>query len=221
MSGVAAYFDVDGTLTTTVTLFELLQFDAGRDGRTAEGAAFLADLAALRSRGGGRRAINSAYFRWWAGRSPGEVGERAHEWWAALPAPERFLATSRQRWDKHRSRGHRCVLVSASFSEALAPLANELGADHVITSGLEVVDGVFTGNLTSSMLGDDKRVAVTADAARHGVALADSSGYGDHASDVPFLEILGHPHLVTATGTVEPWMADAGRSRVLQDLLQK
>jgi phosphatidylglycerophosphatase C len=48
----------------------------------------------------------------------------------------------------HRDRGHEVVLVSASFGDYLAPIADRLGIDGVLATELEVgPDGRLTGRL--------------------------------------------------------------------------
>src|SRR3954471_17668300 len=49
--------------------------------------------------------------------------------------------------DEHRALGRDVVVVSASGAEVVEPIGEMLGADHVIASRLEIVDGKYTGDI--------------------------------------------------------------------------
>lgn len=196
----AAYFDLDGTLTPKVTLFEFLRFEASLNGKLAKGEAFLAELARMRGAGHSRRDTNKRYFKWWRGRAVAEVTELAEWWWANTPSADRWIPEVLDWWRHHAMEGHRMVIVSASFGAAIAPLADELRANAVYSTKPEVVEGRYTGRVAQTMLGPDKADAVEADATRCGIRLENSFGYGDHESDYPFLSRLGHPRLVVPNG---------------------
>jgi phosphatidylglycerophosphatase C len=88
----------------------------------------------------------------------------------------------RLRW--HLGRGHRVVLVSASYRNYLEPLADHLGAHAVISTELEVVNGVCTGELR----GPNCRAAVKASRLRgwideQGWSAVEIHAYGDSAGD--------------------------------------
>ena len=54
--------------------------------------------------------------------------------------------------------------------------------------------GAFTGELAEPPLSADGRASLAARlAAEHGVDLADCHAYGDSISDLPLLELVGHP----------------------------
>ncbi|WP_418516287.1 HAD family hydrolase [Curtobacterium flaccumfaciens pv. flaccumfaciens] len=122
------------------------------------------------------------------------------------------------RLQAHQARGDAIVLVSGSVPALLDVLADELGADHVLATKMRVDSGAFTGEIDEPMIGDRKTDAVRELAADCRLDLACSSAYGDHASDVPFLELTGIPVICGTPGTVEWAVAeDRGWSRVLLD----
>jgi 1-acyl-sn-glycerol-3-phosphate acyltransferase len=86
------------------------------------------------------------------------------------------------------------VLASSATPYQAAPLAHDLGFRHLLTSRVEVVKGVITGNLTGPVLwGEGKAQAVRELAQREGIDLAASYGYANGDEDVPFLETVGRP----------------------------
>ena len=94
----------------------------------------------------------------------------------------------------HRRAGHDVVVVSASISEMVAPIARLVGADRAVATHMEVgEDGLFTGRISRSMLHSEKVVALYEDAAAHGIDPARCWAYSDSISDGPMLSAVGHP----------------------------
>lgn len=98
--------------------------------------------------------------------------------------------------DDHHSRGHDVVIASASGTDVVQPIADLLGADHVVATRMEVLDGRYTGALEFYAYGQDKADAVRALAAARGYDLEASFAYSDSVTDLPLLEAVGHPTVV-------------------------
>jgi len=94
---------------------------------------------------------------------------------------------------RHRARGERVYIVSATLQEIVQHIADDLGFDGAIGSTCEVVDGVYTGRTLRAAHGMGKAKALRELAAAEGFDLAESTAYSDSYSDVPFLEAVGHP----------------------------
>ena len=94
---------------------------------------------------------------------------------------------------RHRERGERVYIVSATLQEIVEHIADDLGFDGAIGSTCEIVDGVYTGRSIRAAHGAGKADAVRTLAADEGIDLAVSTAYSDSYSDVPFLEAVGHP----------------------------
>ncbi|MFF3065864.1 HAD family hydrolase [Oerskovia sp. NPDC057915] len=203
----AAYLDVDGTLTTGVTLFELLRFDAAERGTDREAVAFLRTVAAMREAGVPRAERNRHYFTWWSGRQVEDVEQVGRRWFASVRTggstaggggalrPQVVSIVER-----HRRAGHVVVLVSGSFAPALAPLAEVLGGAHLLVTVPEVEDGRFTGHVAVPMIGEAKVRAVAEHARREEISLPRSAAYGDDLSDAGYMGLTGHPTVVAAPG---------------------
>jgi HAD superfamily hydrolase (TIGR01490 family) len=95
--------------------------------------------------------------------------------------------------ERHRARGDRVYIVSATLQEIVQHIADDLGFDGAIGSTCEIVDGVYTGRSLRAAHGVGKANAVRELAAAEGFDLAESTAYSDSYSDVPFLEAVGHP----------------------------
>ncbi len=93
----------------------------------------------------------------------------------------------------HRERGEKVYIVSATLQEIVQHIADDLGFDGAIGSTCEIVDGVYTGRSLRAAHGDGKASAVRELAAVENLDLGASTAYSDSYSDVPFLEVVGHP----------------------------
>jgi HAD superfamily hydrolase (TIGR01490 family) len=95
--------------------------------------------------------------------------------------------------ERHRARGERVYIVSATLQEIVQHIADDLGFDGAIGSTCEIVDGVYTGRTLRAAHGTGKAEALRTLADAEGFDLAESTAYSDSYSDVPFLEAVGHP----------------------------
>lgn len=94
---------------------------------------------------------------------------------------------------RHRERGEKVFIVSATLQEIVEHIADDLGFDGAIGSTCEIIDGVYTGRSLRAAHGEGKAQAVRELAAVEGLDLAECTAYSDSYSDVPFLEVVGHP----------------------------
>ncbi|MDH3539351.1 MAG: HAD-IB family hydrolase [Acidimicrobiia bacterium] len=104
----------------------------------------------------------------------------------------------------HREAGRATYMVTASPIEIVQPLAEELEMTGAIATVAEVVNGVYTGRLSEPFCyGPGKATAIAKLAAEHGYDLALSYGYSDSVSDLPMLELVGHPVAVNPDRELE------------------
>lgn len=112
--------------------------------------------------------------------------------------------------EQHHAAGRSTYIVSASPVEIVEPLARALDMTGGIGTVGEVVDGRYTGRLRGPFCyGPGKAEAVRAIAAARGLDLERSYSYSDSASDLPMMEIVGHPVAVNPDGR----LARAARER--------
>ena len=98
--------------------------------------------------------------------------------------------------EEHRLAGRDVVIVSTSGSEVVEPIGEMLGADLVIATRLEIVDGRYTGEIAYYAYAEEKARAIRELAEERGYDLAESYAYSDSVTDVPMLEAVGHAHAV-------------------------
>jgi len=94
---------------------------------------------------------------------------------------------------EHQRSGRPVVVVSSSGEEVVAPIAAMVGADHVVSTRMQVEGGRYTGAIERYVYGPRKATEMAALAAEHGWSLAASFAYSDSATDLPMLEAVGHP----------------------------
>jgi HAD superfamily hydrolase (TIGR01490 family) len=98
--------------------------------------------------------------------------------------------------EEHKAAGRDIVIVSTSGTEVVEPIGAMLGADIVIASRLEEVDGKYTGKIDYYAYAEEKARAMVELAEERGYDLQHSFGYSDSVTDVPMLEAVGHAHAV-------------------------
>jgi HAD superfamily hydrolase (TIGR01490 family) len=112
--------------------------------------------------------------------------------------------------EEHRALGRAVVIVSTSGAEVVGPIGAMLGADDVIATQLEIVDGRYTGTIDYYAYAEEKARAITALAAERGYDLEGCFAYSDSITDLPMLEAVGHPHAVNPDKELRRIAADRG-----------
>lgn len=112
--------------------------------------------------------------------------------------------------ERHHEAGRDTYIVSASPIEIVSPLAGALGMTGAIATESEVVGGAYTGRLLSEFCyGPGKVNRVMALAEEKGYDLRLCYAYSDSKSDLPLLELVGHPVAVNP----DPTLRRIARSR--------
>ncbi|QQU95892.1 HAD family hydrolase [Corynebacterium aurimucosum] len=127
-----------------------------------------------------------------AGWSVQEVHDIAVETMHSVVTPA-IYAEARALIDAHRTAGHDVVIISASASVLVEPIAQELGIEHVVATELAEKDGRFTGEILFYCKGAAKAEALARMAKQLNVDPDVSFAYSDSATDIPMLEQVGHP----------------------------
>ena len=85
-----------------------------------------------------------------------------------------------------------------------------LGADRVIATKMVQEDGRYTGDIEFYAYAGNKASAIEELAEAEGYDLSASFAYCDSATDVPMLEIVGHPHAVNPDKALRKIANDRG-----------
>ena len=97
----------------------------------------------------------------------------------------------------HLEQGHVVAIVSGSTRYAVEPLAAHLGVEHSLFTGLEVDDGILTGRVIEPICFEEGKIYwLRHFIDDHGIDLARSWFYTDSVTDLPLLELVGHPIVV-------------------------
>jgi HAD superfamily hydrolase (TIGR01490 family) len=125
----------------------------------------------------------------------------------AIPAAARALV------ERRRGAGDLLVLTTATSRFLTAPIADELGFEHLIATEPEVIAGRYTGKVSGTPnMREGKIVRLEAWLAQRRQRLDDfreSWFYSDSRNDVPLLERITHPIAVNP----DPTLAALARAR--------
>lgn len=200
MRQLAAFFDLDGTLVDSniVRYGVEIQTSEMTPARSAlwklrflPRVPYYLTLDAL-----DRERFQRAFYRLYRTSPQHLVEARAGELFERHIRP-RLFPGGLARIADHRERGHRLVLVTGSIAPIAAPVARFLEVEDVLSSDLEVVDGVYTGEVEGRLLaGEAKAEAVRGFAAEHSIDLRRSYAYADGLDDIPMLSAVGRPAVV-------------------------
>ena len=95
---------------------------------------------------------------------------------------------------EHQEQGHVVQIVSGASRFVVQPLAEHLGIEHSLYTRLEVEDGRFTGRLIEPICFEEGKIYwLQQFIEEEGIDLARSWFYTDSVTDVPLLELVGHP----------------------------
>ena len=190
---VGAFFDLDGTLVAGYTAATF--YGDRLKGRDVSPAEFLRTVvtAVDGELGGDPTRIAHVAFSAMRGESEdafADLGERLFR--AKIAGTIR--RESRALVLAHQRAGHTVAVASAATKYQIAPVAKDLGVEHLVCTQLVVEDGQFTGATDGPMLwGRHKASGVLAGEGAHALDLADSYAYGNGYEDVAFLSSVGHP----------------------------
>ncbi len=126
-----------------------------------------------------------------------DVIDRTLEFWR-----EELIGTirpgARDAIRRHKDAGDLCFLLTSSTNYLSAPIADVLGCDGFLANRFVVDDGVFTGEPVEPVCyGAGKVAHAEACAQKLSIALSECAFYTDSASDLPMLEAVGHPVVVS------------------------
>ncbi|MEV6947639.1 HAD-IB family hydrolase [Streptomyces sp. NPDC051172] len=207
---VVAFFDVDETLVAVKSMLDFWDFWA------ASGAwpvpADVPDLGALAMAGVDRTTLNREYYRRFAGVPVVTLRSAARSWYDThRRGPRAFVTAGVEAVQRHRSQGHKVVLVSGSLGSLLEAVAEDLGADEVrCAEQVVTAGGLLTGEVDRPMIGQTKADTVRTVLRERGARRADCYAYGDHESDLAMLRAVGHPVVVGGSPALAREAGSAG-----------
>lgn len=197
MANAAAFFDLDRTLISGASAFPF-GVEAWRQGLASSTdiakwtIAALSYLIAGDKGDGSTTDVRTEFLARIEGASVADLDLIGQ---AVLPKlVSRVRPESRKLVSMHHEAGRDTWIVSASPHGIVEPLAASLAMTGAIGTRGEVVDGYFTGQLDGPFIyGPGKAQAIEKLAADRGYDLNLSYAYSDSVSDLPMMELVGHP----------------------------
>jgi len=195
-AGVAAFFDLDGTLLSSNVIESYLWL------RLAElpGGSRLSELARVAAKVPGwinadrkeRSSLLRSVYQEYAGARLADL-EAIADGDLAQHLLARLSPDAVRRIREHRAAGHKVVLITGAVRPLTRPLAPLF--DHIEAVDLAVDElGVCTGRLAASPLAGESRAAfIRAYGRDQGIDLSKSYAYADSHSDLPMLQAVGNP----------------------------
>jgi HAD superfamily hydrolase (TIGR01490 family) len=193
-----AIFDLDGTITRNDTLVPYLRGWLRLHPRRGWRLAAIVALARYLTQGRDRGRLKADLIRaCMAGADAGAV----HEWSAAFADglhPQDLCPGALAAIERHRARGDRLILLSASVDLYVPEIGRRLGFDESICTGVAWRDGLLDGALTTpNRRAGEKRRCV--EALRERFPAARIAAYANASSDFAHLLVADEPRLVNGT----------------------
>jgi HAD superfamily hydrolase (TIGR01490 family) len=196
-SVVGAFFDVDKTILAenSGTLYFRALYDRGE----VEWPTLLANMVSY-----AQYKLNLLDLDHWTkrtmrnfrGQSERTLMRESKQWFRDYVL-ETVYPEAEQLISDHAARGHVVALVSGATKFVIRPLAEHLGVQNVMHTHLEVEDGHFTGRVLDPIcFGEGKIYWLQQLIDREGIDLARSYFYTDSITDLPLLDLVGHPQVV-------------------------
>ena len=113
---------------------------------------------------------------------------------------ERVYTYTRDRLKWHRQQGHRVIAISGSPMELVREMAKKYEMDDFKGTVYEIgSDGTYSGVIRPMWDAKNKRQAILEMAEKHNLVLDDSYAYGDTSGDISMLDLVGKPFAINPT----------------------
>jgi alcohol-forming fatty acyl-CoA reductase len=194
---VAAFFDIDGTITRSTILDPLIWYRRAHDSKPcfalfALGMLLRAPYYLWVDRRS-RARCNLVFFRRYAGMDARSLREWHRRTFAQNLQRAIFPAAIDCIRD-HQRQGHQIVFITGGLDFVMRPLAELLRIDKLIATHLVESAGIFTGEIDGPPIADVRKAGLTrAYAEEHDIDMGLSFAYANSLGDAPMLECVGHP----------------------------
>lgn len=202
-NSIAAFFDLDGTLTKAHVWHGIMDYFKVHNLRRWTHLAYMAyhyPLYIFYKMGliseGTYRKPWPAHLGWYLRGYTLAEADQVWYWVLENYMVQHWREDTCQILEQHREDGHVTVLVSGTPVPLLKRIAEKIGADHAVGTALEVRDGHFTGRSIGPVCIDADKVSLTYQYMHQNGIHIDypaSYAYADSISDQAILEIVGHP----------------------------
>lgn len=191
---VGAFFDMDKTLIAenSGSLYMKYRYERGEISRWD----LLAGLGAYVRYKVGVLDIDAwtrEAMRQFKGQSERTLTREANVWFREVVA-ETVYPEAEELVRRHQKEGHVVAIVSGATKFVVRPLAARLGIKHILYTRLEVETGRFTGRVVEPICFEEGKIYWLQHLVeQQRIDLARSYFYTDSITDLPLLELVGHP----------------------------
>ena len=127
------------------------------------------------------------------GRSEQELEAEANRWFDEMVV-DTIYPEAEAVVREHEAAGHVVAIVSGATKFVVRPLARRLSIPHFVFTRLEVENGCFTGRVIEPICFEEGKIYwLQQFIDEHGIDLAKSYFYTDSITDLPLLDLVGHP----------------------------
>lgn len=203
MSRKAAFFDVDGTLTTERVWRGMLEYFRVRRLRRWTRRFFWLYHMPFYFLYRVGLVSQSAFRKPWAEHLPWfvrgyslEGAQAVWDWVAQVYLTPFWRKDALDLIKQHKASGDLVVLVSAGLTPLEEAIARVVGADMAVGTEPEVKDGRYTGRISGEVCLDENKALLAQrrlQSAGKDVDLQASTAYADSITDIHLLEMVGSP----------------------------
>jgi len=202
-----AVFDIDETLINIKSMFSFLKFYYVRKYGFYQGTAIyqlkineVKKLTNIKS----REEINKEFYRLFYGEKICYLKCCAEQWFDNANKGSIFFKESCFLLKTLRAHGAKIVFLSGSAEFILSPIVSYLGGGDILGITLEIRDGYATGEIEGfQTIGSGKRDALASYIKKKNISMDNSWAFGDHISDLPFLEMASYPCIMAGNKDLE------------------
>ncbi len=144
------------------------------------------------------------------GRTPEEVAHLVEPWVEDIIEPL-IYSDATKTITRHRQNGDRILVISASGTHLVTPIAARIGIDEVLGIELDVAHGVYSGKTVGVLTYREGKVArLTQWLEQEGESLEGAYFYSDSRNDLPLLSKVDFPQVVNPDPVLQAHAEQAG-----------
>ena len=144
------------------------------------------------------------------GRTPEEVEHLVEPWVEDIIEPL-IYSDATKTIARHRQNGDRILVISASGTHLVTPIAARIGIDEVLGIELDVAHGVYSGKTVGVLTYREGKVArLTQWLEQEGESLEGAYFYSDSRNDLPLLSKVDFPQVVNPDPVLQAHAEQAG-----------
>jgi len=218
-----AFFDFDETVISFKSMFSFIEF-FWKEKYHEQGEVlfnrYISEVKFQWENNVPRERINLDYYRKFKGESVDNIVALSAAWIAHEKrnyAENFYIKETQDAINTYKSLGVSVVLVSGAMRDTIMPLADEIGADEVLATRLEIVNGYFTGDIIPPQtIGIGKAQAINHFMQKNHIKRDETIAWGDHDSDFDMLDAAGKGVIISNNEEIITKARDKGYDVVIR-----